>query len=383
MDPPSVRPSWNPPAGGLPRTTSAFPAHQPRFTGAQPRWDGQNRSHGRVVVPRTGDSVLTDIVGRYAPSPTGPLHLGNLRTALLCWLHARANGGRMLLRMDDLDTARNRLGSAQQIQEDLRWLGLDWDGEAQFQSARTDRYQEAFDRLQAAGAVFPCRCSRKPLTDGQRTPDPGTRGVRYPGTCRPENLASPITADESVAWRFRVTNEEMILHDGLLGQQRINLSEQPGDFVVRRKDGIFAYQLASVVDDGLLGVTDVVRGEDLADSTARQVALFQVLGYPIPRFWHVPLVRASNGMKLSKRAGADAVAGQPAEAVIGRLGASLGLCPPGTQTTPGELLADLAPDFLRHLPGSPGPVTARTGFKMARVGSRKTHPAPGSGRLDP
>ena len=223
---------------------------------------------------------MTGTVGRYAPSPTGPLHLGNLRTALLCWLHARADGGRLLVRMDDLDTPRNRPGAAEGILEDLRWLGLDWDGEVAVQSTRGDRYGDAFERLKAAGRAFPCRCSRRDIEMAPSVPDPRFPAPRYPGTCRPENRPAAFSPDEPVAWRFRVADETLEFPDGILGPQRVNLAAYPGDFVIRRKDGIFAYQLASVVDDGLLGVTDVVRGADLADSTARQIALFRSLGYP-------------------------------------------------------------------------------------------------------
>lgn len=303
---------------------------------------------------------MTGTVGRYAPSPTGPLHLGNLRTALLCWLHARTNGGRLLIRMDDLDSPRNRPGAAERILEDLRWLGLDWEGEVVVQSARGEQYLDAFELLGETGSAFPCRCSRRDIETAPGVPDPRFPTPRYPGTCRPENRPAAFGPDEPVAWRFRVADETLEFRDGILGPQRANLADYPGDFVIRRKDGIFAYQLASVVDDGLLGVTDVVRGADLADSTARQIALFRALGYPVPRFWHVPLMTDAAGMKLSKRDGADSLDGLRAEGrspaeIVGMLGSSLGLCPAGARRDAHALLSDLRPDFLGRLAASVWP----------------------------
>ncbi len=297
---------------------------------------------------------MTGTVGRYAPSPTGPLHLGNLRTALLCWLHARAGGGRLLVRMDDLDTPRNRPGAAARILEDLRWLGLDWEDEVVVQSARGEQYRGAFERLVQAGSAFPCRCSRRDIELAPGVPDPRFPAPRYPGTCRPENRPAAFGPDEPVAWRFRAADETLEFRDGILGLQRANLADYPGDFVIRRKDGIFAYQLASVVDDGLLGVTDVVRGADLADSTARQIALFRSLGYPVPRFWHVPLMADAAGKKLSKRDGADSLdglrtEGRTPEEIVGMLGSSLGLCPAGARSDVHALLRGLKPDFLRRI----------------------------------
>jgi glutamyl-tRNA synthetase len=286
------------------------------------------------------------VVGRYAPSPTGPLHLGNLRTALICWLQARLAGGRHLLRMDDLDQPRNKPGSAESIINDLRWLGLDWDGEIIVQTGRRHVYQDAFDRLLAAGRIYPCRCSRRDIAAAQDTPGPRAREQRYPGTCRPENLSAPIHPGEPVAWRFRVQDEPLDWCDQIYGRQLDNLARHPGDFVVRRKDGIIAYQLASTVDDALCEVTDVVRGADLVHSTARQIALFRALGYPEPRFWHVPLLADDSGEKLSKRHGADSLdvlrrQGLDAGDVIGMLAATLGFCPAGSRLTAAELAAQL------------------------------------------
>ncbi len=272
---------------------------------------------------------MTTVIGRYAPSPTGPLHLGNLRTALLAWLHARSQGGKLILRMDDLDAPRNKPGSAEQILQDLKWLGFHWDDAVLYQSKRSDAYEAAFHKLKQTGRVFPCRCSRKDIGEALSAPDHDRRSASYPGTCRPENNPKPFMPDEPLAWRFRVDDREWGFNDEILGPQDANLANHPGDFIIRRKDGIFAYQLASVVDDGELGITDVIRVEDLLDSTARQIALFGALGYPIPRFWHVPLMNDSTGRKMGKRDGAESLAEmgayhEPPGKVIARLAASLG-----------------------------------------------------------
>ena len=291
-------------------------------------------------------------VGRYAPSPTGPLHLGNLRTALLAWLHARSQGGQLILRMDDLDAPRNKPGSAEQILRDLEWLGLNWDGAVVYQSRRSDSYQSAFERLQSTGRVFPCRCSRKDIEEALSAPDHQRRSASYPGTCRPENNPAPFKPDEEVAWRFRVDDTELGFDDEILGPQRANLATHPGDFIIRRKDGIFAYQLASVVDDGELGVTDIIRGEDLLDSTARQIALFQALGYPVPRFWHVPLMLDATGRKMGKRDGAESLAEMgaydelPAQ-VLSILAESLGWENADPPTCPEDLLSAFEAGSLR------------------------------------
>ncbi len=292
--------------------------------------------------------IATDtVVGRYAPSPTGPLHLGNLRTALICWLQARLAGGRMLLRLDDLDRPRNQPGSTEQIIRDLTWLGLDWDGEVIVQTTREQHYQAAFSQLKKAGAIFPCRCSRRDIASALRTPSPPGTETPYPGTCRPENNPAPFKPGEPVAWRYRVSDTTLVWQDEILGRQIDNLARHPGDFIVRRKDGIIAYQLASVVDDALTGATDVVRGADLVDSTARQIALFRSLGYPAPRFWHVPLMTDDSGEKLSKRHGAESLdalknRGMDASCVIGLLAGSLGVCLQKSRMSAAELALRLA-----------------------------------------
>lgn len=258
--------------------------------------------------------------------------------------------------MDDLDAPRNRPGSAEQILDDLHWLGLDHDGEVIFQSKRSVIYQKAFDRLRDQGRLFACRCSRKDIQQALSHPDPRVALSGYPGICRPDG-PSPVDLDrnpeEEVAWRFQVTGETIIFNDEVLSQQQDNLAIDPGDFVVRRKDGIFAYQLASVVDDIELGVTDVLRGADLLDSTARQIALFNALDAPPPRFWHVPLMTDKAGEKLSKRDASMSLStwreqGKSAADVIGVLAGSVGLVAAGNALSAKELLQQLSPEKFKQ-----------------------------------
>ncbi len=258
--------------------------------------------------------------------------------------------------MDDLDAPRNRPGSAQQILDDLDWLGLDHDGEVVFQSRRSALYQTVFDRLREQHRLFACRCSRNDIQQALSHPDPRVKLAGYPGTCRPEG-SSPVDLDhdpdQAVAWRFQVSNETIVFNDEVLGRQQDNLAMDPGDFVVRRKDGIFAYQLASVVDDIELGVTDVLRGADLLDSTARQITLFNALGAPPPRFWHVPLMTDESGDKLSKRDGSISLStwreqGKSAADVIGLLAGSLGLVPSGSALSAEELVQQLSLEEFRQ-----------------------------------
>ncbi len=249
------------------------------------------------------------IRGRFAPSPSGRMHLGNLFAALLAWLDVRSLGGEMLLRLEDLDTARCRRVYASQLAEDLRWLGLDWDvgwsEEApQFaQSNRTACYQEALEKLGDLGLLYPCWCSRKELlaasapheTDGNRV---------YSGRCRLLSAQKKAALEESgraPAWRIRVPEEEFTFTDENYGHCQENLARDCGDFIVRRSDGIYAYQLAVAVDDGRMGITRVVRGRDLLSSTPRQIWLMRQLGYSAPVYGHVPLLLGDGTRRLSKR----------------------------------------------------------------------------------
>jgi len=249
--------------------------------------------------------------GRYAPSPTGPQHLGNLRTALLAWLQARLAGGTVVLRMEDLDQPRVVPGSAEQICAELRWLGLDWDegpdvgGPLGFfnDTATTEIYTQAFTRLLEQDLVYPCFCSRKDIQEAASAPH-GPDGPVYPGTCReiPATDADLLARRKGrdPAWRLRSGDSEIVFDDELLGRRRIS-GKDVGDFVLKRRDGLYAYQLAVVVDDALMGITDVLRGADLIDSTPRQLKLYVALGLQPPRFWHVPLLTDDQGRRLAKR----------------------------------------------------------------------------------
>jgi glutamyl-Q tRNA(Asp) synthetase len=244
-------------------------------------------------------------VGRFAPSPTGPLHLGSLVAALGSWLFARAGGGRWLVRMEDLDTPRVIPGAADDILRTLERFGLTWDGEVVRQSQRTGWYEDALRSLRMNGHVFPCACSRSDLSRTASAPARGdasdtATGAVYPGTCR--NGLSPGKAPR--AFRFRVAPGTVTFEDRVFGPVAQDLQRSVGDFVVRRADGPYAYQLAVVVDDAAQGVTEVVRGADLLDSTSRQIALQHALSLPAPSYAHLPLVLGGDGTKLGKRDGA-------------------------------------------------------------------------------
>lgn len=261
--------------------------------------------------------------GRFAPSPTGPLHAGSLVAALASLLDARAHGGRWLLRIEDLDAPREMPGAARSIIDTLARLGFRHDGEIVFQSRRDDAYRHAFEQLVADGYVYPCGCTRREIADSRTRPgETPARGEKpYPGTCRP-GMPAGRTAR---AWRVRVDSTPVCWSDRRVGARCDRLDEQVGDFVVRRADGQWAYQLAVVVDDDAQGVTDVVRGDDLLDSTARQLHLRRLLALRVPRHLHVPVLVDATGAKLSKQTGAQAVdAGRPIEALDAALEA-LGL----------------------------------------------------------
>jgi glutamyl-tRNA synthetase len=244
--------------------------------------------------------TMTQERGRFAPSPTGELHLGNARTALLSWMWARSAGGKYFLRVEDIDLPRVRPGMAQQQMEELRWLGLDWDGEPSFQSQRTSLYEEALRKL--GDNVYECFCSRAEIAAVASAPH-GDEGPRYPGTCagltREERAARRRTRAPSL--RLRAPPGPVKFHDQILGDQEFDTQALVGDFVLRRADGIFAYQLAVVVDDGAMGITQVLRGADLLSSTPRQILLHRLLGQPEPLWAHVPLVLGPGGERLSKR----------------------------------------------------------------------------------
>ena len=241
---------------------------------------------------------MHDVIGRFAPSPTGPLHLGSLVAAVGSWLFARQAGGRWQVRMEDLDTPRVVPGSADEILGSLSRYGLEWDGEVVWQSRRIALYEEALERLTARGLAYDCACSRAELQRAASAPL-GAEAV-YPGTCR-EGLAPGRVAR---AVRFRVSPGVIAFDDAIVGHIEEDVETVTGDFVIKRADGPFAYQLAVVVDDAAQGVTQVVRGGDLLSSTARQIALQRALRLSQPSYAHLPLVTGPDGTKLGKRDGA-------------------------------------------------------------------------------
>lgn len=271
-------------------------------------------------------------IGRYAPSPSGRMHLGNLCCCLLAWLSAKSRGGRVLLRIEDLDAARCPRAYADQIAEDLAWLGLSADGPDRtvYQSERSGLYQKYYDILAEKGLVYPCFCSRSQL-HAASAPHRADGQVVYAGTCR-GLTAAQIEAKSRLrapAWRVRVPDEVIGFTDGHMGYYEENLARDCGDFYLRRADGVFAYQLAVVVDDALMGVTEVVRGADLLSSTPRQLWLYRELGLTPPRFTHMPLLLAPDGRRLSKRDGDQSLENLrqrfPPEEIIGRLAYACGL----------------------------------------------------------
>ena len=289
---------------------------------------------------------------RYAPSPTGPLHLGNIRTALITWLHAKLTNAELYLRFDDLDTPRNRSGSVEQIQADLLWLGLDFCPDIYFQSNQLTDYEEAFDQLLNRNLIYPCRCSRKEIQNVASPPDSRFAAGRYPGTCHPDKKIQAITESDQLAWRFMLADEHLSFEDQIAGKQTENPWQQTGDFVIKRKDGFFAYQLATVIDDRNLDITHVIRGIDLIDSTCRQLALYKAFDIHPPEYWHVPLMLDQNGEKLSKRDGAISLAvyqrqGKRAEDIIGLLAKSLGLIDQETRLSATELLSAISLEKLQ------------------------------------
>ena len=240
--------------------------------------------------------------GRFAPSPTGPLHFGSLIAAVGSYLDARSQGGEWHLRIEDVDEPRTVPGAADGILRTLEGFGFVWDGEVLVQSRRLDLYHSALSRLQLEGAVYPCACSRSEIAaaTNQRSVD---GGLRYPGTCR----GGLSEGQAARAWRLRVPDQEFAFHDRIQGEVRQNLARDVGDFVLLRADGQYAYQLAVVIDDALQGITHVVRGVDLLDSTVRQRWLQQCLGFPAPAYAHLPVAVNAAGEKLSKQTCAPAI----------------------------------------------------------------------------
>lgn len=243
--------------------------------------------------------------GRFAPSPTGPLHFGSLVAALGSYLQARHHDGQWYVRIEDIDPPREVPGAADSILRTLEALGLEWDGAVLYQSDRMEKYLAALDQLAALGLIYPCDCSRSVVAaHGQAGPE----GWVYPGTCRNRQLRR----SEPLSWRIRTHNEPIVFEDSLQGVRQHRLEEHFGDFVVKRAGGWIAYQLAVVVDDAAQGISEIVRGSDLLDSTTRQIYLQSLLGLPTPGYLHLPVATDGQGDKLSKQTGAKAIDGRNA-----------------------------------------------------------------------
>jgi glutamyl-tRNA synthetase len=326
------------------------------------------------------EASSTPLIGRLAPSPTGAQHVGNARTYLLVWLSSRSRGGRLILRMEDIDSPRIKPGAAQQAIDDLRWLGLDWDEGPDIggphapyvQTARMEHYEAALAQLRAAEQIYPCICTRGDVAAAASAPHVGQEGPRYPGTCSNRRAADAedlVKRGQPFAWRFRASFIRHELHDMVAGPQTCNVGEELGDFVVSKSDGSPAYQLAVVVDDLAMGVSEVLRGDDLLPSTFRQLELFRFFSTPhtpcagactrsVPAtiaFAHVPLVVGEDGRRLAKRHGDTRISllrerGVPAEKLVGMLAWSAGLRTTAEPIAPPELLAGFS---LGKLPRQP------------------------------
>lgn len=310
--------------------------------------------------------------GRLAPSPTGALHLGNARSFLLAWLSIRSRGGTLVMRMEDLDHPKVKPGTADQALDDLRWLGLDWDEGPDVggphapyvQSERIEQYRRALSRLKDVGMVYPCTCSRSDVEAGQSAPHVGEDGLRYPGTCRDRydsfDEASAALPEERIpAWRYCVTDEHVCFVDGFHGHQDQHVHTTVGDFVVARHEDGAGYMLAVVVDDAAMGITEVLRGDDLLATTHRQILLYRALWLDCPQFIHVPLVVSPDGRRLAKRHGDTRIRslrdqGVSAEKIVGLLAYWCGWAEWGEELTAQELL----PRYdLETLPKEPAVLT--------------------------
>ncbi len=286
---------------------------------------------------------MNKVVGRFAPSPSGRMHMGNLWSCLLAWLSARSAGGGMVLRLEDLDPDRCRQAYCDQVMRDLEWLGLDWDGAPVYQSKRTELYRQAFQKLEQQGIIYPCFCTRAERLAAS-APHRSDGIAVYDGRC------GRLTAEEREklahtrrpAWRVRVPGEEVSFNDLLQGSFSENLAQDCGDFILRRSDGVYAYQLAVVVDDADMGVTQVVRGSDLLSSAPRQIWLQDRLGLPHTEYGHLPLLLAPDGRRLAKR-DRDLELGRlqeefTASELVGRLAFAAGLTDRPDPITPQELI---------------------------------------------
>jgi glutamyl-tRNA synthetase len=315
--------------------------------------------HGVLVNP---------LRGRLAPSPTGALHVGNARSFLIAWLSIRSRRGSVLLRMEDLDHPKVKPQAAAQALDDLRWLGLDWDEGPDnggpfapyVQSARTARYAAALAQLQAAALAYPCVCARRDVEAGQSAPHAGEDGLAYDGACRGRfagyaQAAATLPPGRLPAWRFRAAAGETVFSDGFSGVQRAHVAEMTGDFVMARHPQGAGYMLAVVADDAAMGVTEVLRGDDLLPATHRQLLLYRALGLTPPRFIHVPLVVAPDGRRLAKRHGDTRLAtlrqmGLRPSQVVGLLAWWCGWAAPDEELMPADLLPRFRLETIPHDP---------------------------------
>ncbi len=291
------------------------------------------------------------VTGRFAPTPSGRMHLGNVFAALIAWLSVRSRGGEMVLRMEDLDTQRTSREFARILREDLSWLGLTYDRETPAQSLRSSVYDQYFDILREKGLLYPCYCTRSQL-HSVNAPHLSDGTYVYPGTCRNLTESQRASQTRAPAWRVQVPDRLWQVEDKIQGHYELNLAHGCGDMVVRRADGVYVYQLAVTVDDGEAGVTEVVRGMDLLSSAPRQMYLQELFGFPHPEYAHVPMLLAPDGRRLSKR-DRDLDLGElrkrvTPEQLLGSLAFAAGLTDKNVPVSPGELAQEFAWEKLRR-----------------------------------